>query len=380
MDGKTVDYKLPRSLNDMMELDHGRRKAYEVRELSSGVFRLTNSVLQWRHAVSLKGVLLRHAETDATLSKRLEDIRNITTGMIYRWMDASDIFVRPAIAVEEDSIDNFVTDGVFCRFCGLPLDAHPEEEMLQHVVKLEDRIPDVVYDPPARRPLLCPESYRLPAIIRRPVLDVQPWLTSVLSAPPTFRQDPPHVSMGGDITSRDIVRSTDPQVIRYIQDLTRSFCLPRFNDLTMRMSDLSFGQERREAPVSETDDTIAPYALLGQCLRFVVRDLVNGGVESARGLAEQVKGQRHSDDTARAFAMGEPPPEPAPSTAKQILTASHILQGLSRPSGRVAHLRACIGQLAVGPPGIVLPTVPISSQPASTPGERGIIVKREEIE
>lgn len=31
VDGSTVSYVLPRSLNELLKLDHGRRKAYEVR-------------------------------------------------------------------------------------------------------------------------------------------------------------------------------------------------------------------------------------------------------------------------------------------------------------------------------------------------------------
>lgn len=266
-------------------------------------------------------------------------------------MDAHEVFPRPELAAVEDAGDETPLDRIFCRFCGLPLDSHPEK-LEEPSVPLEARIDGIVYDPPPRRPVICPEACRLPSIHRLPILDTQKWLDSIISYP---HYQPQSITVDTyshtDISYKDLVRWTNPELVRYVQDLTGSFCLPTFDALSVQLSRSSFSPGETSARSAETDEMLGAYALLGQCLRIVVKQLVHRGVEAARELAEQVRTRRRIESIAQAFALGDPfpsTPENNPlASSKQVLTPSHVLKGLF--SSRVAsHLRVSVGRLGIG--------------------------------
>jgi len=104
----------------------------------------------------------------------------------------------------------------------------------------------------------------------------------------------------------------------------------------MRLSQSSFSPGQVGVSSAETDGMLGAYALLGQCLRIVVKQLVRRGVEAARSLAEQVRTRRRTEMIAQAFALGDPfpsmPENNDTAASKQVLTPSHILRGLSAPS------------------------------------------------
>jgi hypothetical protein len=274
-------------------------------------------------------------------------------------MDAHEVFPRPESAAVEEHCAGRPLDGTFCRFCGLALNSHPEK-LEEPSVPREERIEDVVYDPPPRRPVLCLEADRLPSVSRPPTIDTQQWLDSVISS---SRCRPESAAANTRshtyVSCRDLVRWTNPELVRYAQDLTGSFHLPTFDALSVQLSRSSFSPGQVSVRSAETDKLVGAYALLGQCLRIVVKELVHHGVEVARLLAEQVRARRRTELIAQAFALGDPfpsiPEHTAPSTSKQVLTPSHILKGLSGPSRVASHMRASMGRLAIRATGLVLP-------------------------
>lgn len=261
-------------------------------------------------------------------------------------MDEQDIFIRPAIPVTEDPVVQIPLDNTFCRFCGLTLDAHPEKQD-EPEISLEDRIEDVIYDPPPRRPILCPESFHIPSVSRIPVLDAQATLAAGVPPPSILRHDSSNASTNiADMVqfSNDLLQWTDPAVVRYVQSLTASFHLKCFDALSFRRDETAFSTELSEDGVA--GETTAPYTLLAQCLRVVVKELVNGGVEAAKTVAEHVRNRRRTELVAQAFAAGDPfpsiPDKALKQSAKQVLTPSHVLKGLSGPSHHSSLLQLAV--------------------------------------
>lgn len=275
-------------------------------------------------------------------------------------MDAHENFPRPDAPAVHDPGAEMPLDSTFCRFCGLTLDSHPEK-LEEPSVPIEDRIDGVVYDPPSRKPVLCSEADRLPPIRQLPLINTQHWFDSVTSCSRVQSQSSTaadaHSRTG--VSYRDLVRWTNPELVRYAQDLTGSFHLPTFDALSMRLSQLSFSPGQVGVSSAETEGMLGAYALLGQCLRIVVKQLVHRGVEAARSLAEQVRTRRRTEMIAQAFAIGDPFPSMQEinntAASKQILTPSHIMKGLSAPSAAASHMRAPIGHLAIGETGLVPP-------------------------
>jgi hypothetical protein len=288
-------------------------------------------------------------------------------------MDAHETFPRPNPPAVHGPGAEMPLDNTFCRFCGLTLDSHPEE-LEEPSVPIEDRIDGVVYDPPSRKPIICSEVDQLPAIRRLPLINTQYWFDSVASCSQVQSQSStatdPHSRTR--VYYRDVVRWTNPELVRYAQDLTSSFHLPTFDALSMQLSQSSFSPGQVGVPSAETDGMLGAYALLGQCLRIVVKQLVHRGVETARSLAEQVRTRRRTEMIAQAFALGDPfpsmPESDDPAGSKQVLTPSHILKGLSVPSATASHLRVSIGHLATG---LVLPGGFDGPRPSHHSGRKG---------
>ncbi|KAF8322734.1 hypothetical protein DL93DRAFT_2093302 [Clavulina sp. PMI_390] len=311
VNAKTVSYALPRSLNEFLKLEHGRRKAYE-----------------WRHAVSLRALLFKSAQSDPSLSPYLSKIHALTSGSIYRWMDESDVFSRPASTAIDPSW-SLAMEATFCRFCGLALDAHPQRSAEPEVAP-EERIEDVIYDSPARYPVICPEAFN-----RTPIVQPSHSVANLSNLVPP-RLEP--VGLSGV----DLMRWTDPLTIQYIQDLIGTFGLRGFDALSLSATSYE----------TNAESAVAPYALLANCLSIVVKDLVQGGVTAAKRIGAQVRARRETEFIAQAFAAGDPFPSIPESTssAKQILTPSHILRGLTEPSRRMVLLRAAVSRLPGEPP------------------------------
>lgn len=297
-------------------------------------------------------------------------------------MDAHEVFPRPEPAVVEEFCVGTPLDGAFCRFCGLPLDSHPER-LEEPSVLPEERIEDVVYDPPPRRPVLCPEADRLPPIPRPPIIDTQQLLDSVISCSRRRESTTAKTRSRADVSYRDVVQWTNPELVHYVQDLTSSFHLPAFDALSVQLSRSSFSPGQVGVCSAETDKLVGAYALLGQCLRIVVKQLVHHGVGAARLVAEQVKARRRTELIAQAFALGDPFPSLSENTTSsssiQVLTPSHVLKGLSSASCVASHLRASVGRLAIGATGLAIPS-PMGSPRVTRRSNRkgGATVKRED--
>lgn len=277
-------------------------------------------------------------------------------------MDERNIFTRPSVHAVEPA-KQFPLNCSFCRYCGLALDAHPEKQD-EPEVKPEDRIEDVVYDPPRSRPVLCPETSHLDTIPRLPELDIQALLSSSSKVNP--QPVPVLTSAMHDATafSKDLIRWTDPTLVTYVQNLTRSFHLRAFDALLPQLDGDCFapGKAPTLGPTLAAQDVVAPHALLGQCLRVLVKELVSHGVRTAKVVAEQVQNRRRTELIAQAFAAGDPfpsiPTSALNSSAKQVLTPSHVLKALPSPSPPVSHLRLSVGRPNIRNPALAFRPAP----------------------
>lgn len=281
-------------------------------------------------------MLLKQAATDATLSARLPELRRLTTGSLYCWLDFNSVFTRPSVIPglndSDDTIEDYPVEGLYCRYCGLDLGEHPKVE-IGTVVEMEERIEGIVYDPPKTRSVICPEATNLDATPKRPIIDVRRWVNEVSASSPIPSNPRPHVKHGDILSSKDLVRYTDPMTIRYIQFLTSSTPveLPSFTSLSAKLENLTFDRGRPGGSASSIEEVIAPHALLSQCLARFVKVIVDGGVEQARLVAEQVKAREQNGTSNIRISSEDNIEWPDVGMGKQMLTASHVLKGLEMP-------------------------------------------------
>lgn len=260
------------------------------------------------------------------------------------------MFTRPSIIPgltdNDETTGDYPVEDIYCRYCGLGLSEHPEIE-IGNVVEMEERIEGIVYDPPKRRPVVCPEAMNLDATPKRPIIDARRWLDEVSASSPIPSNPRPQANHGDLLSSRDLVRYTDPMTIRYTQYLTSSapVKLPSFESLSSNLENFIFGMGRPGGSASSIEETIAPHALLSRCLAQFVKLLVDGGVEQARLAAEQVRARKQNATFEIRKSCANSIEGLNVGTEKQMLTASHVLKGLEMP-GR-GHLRAVVAILGV---------------------------------
>lgn len=56
VEARTVSYPLPRSLNELFKLEHGRRKAYEVRRRCTPISKLLTTDIVASRSVAQRGI------------------------------------------------------------------------------------------------------------------------------------------------------------------------------------------------------------------------------------------------------------------------------------------------------------------------------------
>jgi hypothetical protein len=323
--------------------------------------------------VTLKKLLIAHAAAGSQPPSDLSRILNVSTGSLYRWLDARNQFPRPVIGFPDYDITRVGERlSSWCRHCGLTIQEHAHRDPVYLAEARAsvygsgqfdiDSVP--IYFGP------CKATQRLPDFPRPPAVSIQPWFSSIVEAPSNLI----HTSYNDVVqvvSEHDVVRLTDPLLIRWIQKTIAPLTLPSFEALAFDHLDESY-TPGSGSPVggvispSDREHPIAPYALLGQCLRIFVKEVVAAGVRSAMKMTDQIRSWRPQDmDVALAGSQDYSTYLDIPGDSgifpRQVLTPTHILDGLSNSAHRIAHRHACIGRLGVGSDGLLIPRAPTSA-------------------
>lgn len=162
------------------------------------------------------------------------------------------------------------------------------------------------------------------------------------------------------IPVHDIVRYTDPDLVRLARGFTNEFNLPSFQRAVTEEETARFVSGRGALTPAEREALITPYAILGQTIRVLVKNLVKISTSSAAQMATQTRSRRPVDLNPEMGAESDfagTQEAPGGSRIRQILTPAHVSRALGESSPRVAHLRACLGRLGVGVGGLALPNM-----------------------
>ncbi|KAF8526153.1 hypothetical protein JB92DRAFT_1188905 [Gautieria morchelliformis] len=284
----TLPYILYPSRVKLLSLVPGRRKAIE-----------------WSRALAIR------TEYDILhTSSGSEDLINLTTADVYRWLDAEGKFPRPRIRTAKPPPQNLAAQPTitpsqpltvpprFCSVCGVSVYGHtpgvrviPEKQTVTQIIGYQ----------------CSPEMERRRAPIIHVYTLLAPSRTPLRSAPSG------HISLTSN--PRDFVTVARPQLTQLVRQEVASLSLcsgviPEAERDAGLMIDheIPTGRNRREV-----DENLASHALLAITLEQVVKDLVRGGLQVAREMQSLTK----------ASTLGTREDMPT-----ALLTPTHVLQGL----------------------------------------------------
>lgn len=267
----------------------------------------------------------------------------------------------------------------WCRSCGLSIQEHVQRLPPSH--GLEDYNPINWTELRGLQYLPCPQTRSLGTVSYLPAMDLQPWLSAILSTPQTLRQSPTRTKL--EIPAGDLVRFTDLDLIRMALRMTGSFDLAGFVRLDAELEGASFVAGRGALNSDIRERHAAPYAILGQTIRVLVKQLVTISVHSARRMAEETRSKRprdlDPDMDGDVSWEGNVTDSESGTRIRQILAPSHVLQALNGTSPRVAHLRACLARLGAGIRGLQFPpVVKTEAEPPRSFNQRVPVVMKSE--
>ncbi|GJJ13288.1 hypothetical protein Clacol_007540 [Clathrus columnatus] len=270
----TLPYKPARSTAGLFSLPMGTRKAIE-----------------WSRA---RAIRQEFENMNKGSPKTSESKTNLSTADVFRLLDSNELYPRPPnltnpiVGNDEEIVQDspeIQASAVprFCAVCGVNLRCH-SATIANHYRNID-----------------CQCSTELERR-RAPVIHVYTLLTP--STSPFWNSSQINVMY----QSRDIISVAHPSLLmfahRQIESLTLS-CFPR---LSSNSSVLELG----DSP-DEVADKLSPFGLLAIVTKFVVRDLVNGGIQIARDMQSRTK-------AVGTESISQYPPF--------LLTPNHVLESL----------------------------------------------------
>ncbi|KAK0195522.1 hypothetical protein F5146DRAFT_975133, partial [Armillaria mellea] len=255
----TVPYTLVVSHDEFHELVLGRRKAIE-----------------WGRASAI-----REAYTTLVKETRRElELDRLSTADVFCWLESEGLFLRtnPSLAAKPQP---GVTDGLhaerWCTACGLVSRVHITSD----------------------GPFACdfvPTEWR---ISRMPIVD----LDRILATSQTVSLSRPTLICDEqDWNDDQVVRASNPKMLRSIKEVIRVLNLPTF--LSSESGSSIFPIDNLGRDASETTQTVAPYGVLGLAVERFITKLVSGGLRISSRFQHRTPGER------------------------SLLTRMHIVQGI----------------------------------------------------
>ncbi|KAI0070446.1 hypothetical protein K474DRAFT_1776796 [Panus rudis PR-1116 ss-1] len=336
---KQVPYFLPTSPAHFRALVHGRRKAVE-----------------WGRARALHEAYGRAVQQ----SEDRDAVANcipLTVSDVYRWLEDEGQFPRDTIsssgqrqesrrAVRKTGNSNssyVVPTEPYCRRCGLHYFFHPQAISSSH-------LPDQrgVKQEPTTNPIPVNAISGACTVFNDgsaelPAFDVRDYLPSNSRHDHAVKQEPPGDALAIPsqparvramsstlLSSRNLVAVADARLVTAVRNVSATWRLGRlggggdhessFTPEAQRALDL----KRLTTSKQETEDELAPYALLSLLTKCMTKLLVRGGVQVLR----------KDEKALQSLGRYERPRARQRVEVRRLLTPSHVLRGLDETEPR----------------------------------------------